>query len=96
MTEASTQKRVRTCIGCGKQSDKVTYYRIVRSPEGVVSFDKGGRAAGRGAYVCSLECFDAARKQRKLQRALKMPVDESVYDLVRSELEAATSVAGVQ
>ena len=40
--------------------------------------------------------FDAARKQSKLQRALKMPVDESVYDLVRSELEAATGVAGVQ
>ena len=96
MAEAAKEKRARTCIGCGKQSDKVTLLRIVRSPEGEVSFDKSGRAAGRGAYVCSIECFDKARKQRKLQRALKVSVEENVADRVRSELEEATGVAGGQ
>ncbi|MBO4353083.1 MAG: YlxR family protein [Eggerthellaceae bacterium] len=96
MTEAAKEKRVRTCIGCGKQSDKVTLLRIVRSPEGQVSFDASGRAAGRGAYVCSVACFDTARKQKKLQRALKMAVEENVADHVRSELEKATGVAGEQ
>ena len=96
MEKTPTTKRVRTCIGCGVQSDKKALYRIVRSPEGVVSFDKTGRAAGRGAYVCSLECFEKAKKAKKIQRALKVSVEESVSDQVRSDLAAVIAMTGVQ
>ena len=67
----ATTKRQRSCIACGKLAGKAELMRIVRDPSGVVSFDKTGRAPGRGAYVCSAECFAAACKKKKLDRALK-------------------------
>ena len=63
--------RQRSCIACGKLAGKAELMRIVRDPSGAVSFDKTGRAPGRGAYVCSEECFAAACKKKKLDRALK-------------------------
>ena len=56
----ATVKRQRSCIACGRQADKVALLRIVRDPSGAVAFDATGRAPGRGAYVCSEECFAAA------------------------------------
>jgi len=51
--------------------EKKTLIRIVRSPDGVVSIDAGGKAPGRGAYICDgAECFAAARKRRALERNL--------------------------
>ena len=44
--------RQRSCIACGKLAGKAELMRIVRDPSGAVSFDKTGRAPGRGAYVC--------------------------------------------
>ena len=57
--------RQRSCIACGKLAGKAELMRIVRDPSGAVSFDKTGRAPGRGAYVCSEECFAAACKKKK-------------------------------
>ena len=65
------KKKQRTCVACGATDTKRALLRIVRSPLGVVSFDPSGRAPGRGAYVCSAECFAAARKAGKLDRALR-------------------------
>lgn len=75
-------KRKRSCIGCGLQDDKVRLHRIVRSPEGVVSFDATGRLSGRGAYVCSPACFEAASKKRKFDRALKTSLSAEDYNRI--------------
>ena len=82
-----TIKRERTCIGCGKKSGKLDFLRIVRSADGEVSFDASGRKAGRGAYVCSLECFDSACKSKRIARALKTNVSEADADLMRNQIE---------
>ena len=43
---------------------------------------------GRSAYVCaSHACVEDARKRRKLQRALRVPVADSVYDALAKRLE---------
>lgn len=63
-------------MGCGKQADKVTLYRIVRKADGSVAFDATGRAPGRGAYVCSAECLSDAFGKRKVQRALRCAINE--------------------
>jgi predicted RNA-binding protein YlxR (DUF448 family) len=56
--------------------------RVVRSPDGLVSLDTTGRASGRGAYLCAdAECVRKAMKKNALSRALKQPVDRSVYVL---------------
>ena len=80
-------KRQRTCIACGAQDDKVALLRIVRMADGHACFDATGRKPGRGAYVCSADCFKAATKAKRLNRALKMPVSEEDYAQIAGELE---------
>ena len=86
--QASAPKRQRSCIGCAQKNPKQQLYRIVRTPEGRIAFDKTGRLAGRGAYVCSLECFDKAVKQGRLARSLKCSIEADSYQNVRDELSA--------
>lgn len=91
MTEVA-KKRVRTCVGCGKQSDKVQLYRVVRTGDGDVRFDATGRVPGRGAYVCSRDCLQKA-VQGKLQRALKCGIGKDEAARVIEEMEEALSGA---
>lgn len=81
-----TKKRQRSCIGCNSQGAKGSLLRIVRGADGVVSFDATGRAAGRGAYVCSASCFAAACKARKLDRALRVKLTEKDYQRIAGEI----------
>lgn len=83
-------KRARTCVGCGQQSDKLTLMRIVRTSEGV-AFDASGRASGRGAYVCSSECLEQALKTRRLQRALRCPIEKEDAESIAGSIAEAMS-----
>lgn len=79
------KKRPRTCVGCGEESPKRALVRVIRTPEGDVRYDPTGRANGRGAYVCrSLECVKLARKKKALSRALKVQVEDAVYDALEA------------
>lgn len=80
------QKRQRSCIACGRHDGKSQLLRIVRSAEGEALFDETGRMSGRGAYVCSAQCFAVARKAKKLDRALRMKVSEQDYETIAGEL----------
>ena len=93
---STATKRMRTCIGCGVQADKRTLLRIVRTPDVRVRFDATGNAAGRGAYVCSSECFDKAVSKGKVARALKCGVGREDAALVAEELAKAHSGAGAR
>ena len=86
--------RIRTCIGCAAKEGKMTYHRIVRMPDGTVVFDPSGRKPGRGAYVCSSQCFAKARKTKRLESALRCQVPQAVYDEIATALEAAEAPAG--
>lgn len=69
---------LRMCVGCREMKPKKELLRVVRSPEGEVSFDPTGKKAGRGAYVCrNAECLKRALKQRQLDRALEAHLDEA-------------------
>ena len=82
-------KGVRTCIGCRRESWKRDLKRIVRCSDGSVCFDATGRLPGRGAYVCSVECLDAALKAKKLQGALKVTVSPEDAAVITEELGKA-------
>lgn len=69
-------RRVRMCIACGEKATKTSLYRIVRTPAGQVAYDPKGRAAGRGAYVCSIACLERAFKTKRIDRALKTTVGQ--------------------
>ena len=89
----ATVKRQRSCIACGRQAAKVALLRSVREPSGAVAFDATGRAPGRGAYVCSEECFAAACKRKKLDRALRTTLEGDVYERIAAEVAAAARTA---
>ena len=80
---------MRMCVGCREMKEKRSLMRVVKSPEGAISFDRVGKAPGRGAYVCkSKECFEKAVKQRQLERALETRVDEAVFSQLMEEIDA--------
>ena len=85
----TVQKKIpeRLCIGCQTVHPKKELVRIVRSPEGVFSVDLKGKMPGRGAYVCHKpECFDAAVKRRRFEKAFQGPMDAKVLAALRAEL----------
>lgn len=64
----------RTCIGCRKVRAKATLVRLVRGADGRVRVDNGGRAEGRGAYVCrDPGCVGKALAAGRLGHAFKRP-----------------------
>ncbi len=78
---------VRMCTGCKEHLPKRELVRVVRTPEGEVVLDTGGKRSGRGAYVCpKLSCLQKARKSRAIERVLACPIPEDVYDRMEKEM----------
>ncbi len=73
---------IRTCIACRETDEKRDLLRVVRQPDGILRYDPKGKISGRGAYVCArVTCIALARKQKKLERSLKVSsVPEEVFD----------------
>lgn len=62
--------------------------RIVRDKDGATSVDFTGKKAGRGAYICkSMECFEKAKKGKRLEKTFEARIDEVVYETLRKQLE---------
>ena len=80
----------RQCVGCREMKDKKTLLRVVKSPEGAVTLDFGGKKPGRGAYVChDVACLQRARKSRALERAFETAIPAEVYEAMEAELRGA-------
>ena len=80
---------MRMCVGCREMKEKRALLRIVKNAEGSISFDRVGKAPGRGAYVCkSEECLTKAVRQHQLERALETKIDEAVYQQLMEEIHA--------
>ena len=80
---------MRMCMGCREMKEKRSLLRVVKSPEGAISFDRVGKAPGRGAYVCkSKACLERAVKARQLERALETRIDEAVFTQLMEEIDA--------
>ena len=83
------QKRktpLRKCTGCGEMKPKQELIRIVKNKEGDISLDLTSKAPGRGAYLChNVECFTAARKARRFEKAFSTKIPEDVHDKLEEE-----------
>lgn len=78
----------RQCVGCRVMKDKKELLRVVRTPDGQLLLDGRGKVSGRGAYVChDAACLKKARKSKALERALEIPIPESVYDALEAQME---------
>lgn len=81
----------RQCVGCRTMFDKRDLLRVVKSPEGEISLDAGGKKSGRGAYVCrKAECLKKAQKSKALDRALDITIPEAVYDALQQQMEVVS------
>ena len=88
------QKKIpqRQCMGCRERRSKREMIRVVRSPEGDVSLDFGGKKNGRGAYLCpNMECLKKAIRSKSLDRSLEVTIPEEVYDRLAKEMEAGAN-----
>lgn len=78
---------MRKCLGCNEMKPKKELIRAVKNPQGEISLDLTGKKSGRGAYICpDKDCFDKARKGKRLERALETKIPEEVYDEMLKEL----------
>ena len=61
----------RTCAVCREVHPKRSMTRVVRRADGAVTVDLGGKAPGRGTYLCDQPaCRDPHRLAEGIQRAL--------------------------
>ncbi len=71
---------MRMCIACREMKPKMEMTRVVKNAEGEIFADPTGKAAGRGAYVCSLEeCRKKLGDKKLLHKAFSANVAEEVY-----------------
>ncbi len=79
---------MRQCLGCREMKPKNELLRIVRSPDGEVTFDDRGKASGRGAYVCrDTSCLKKAIRSKALERSLGVPVPQELLEQLLDEQE---------
>ena len=79
---------LRTCVVTKEKLPKQEVLRIVRTPEGSVMIDEGGKMNGRGAYIKrDVQVLEQARKKKVLERHLECSIDDSVYEEIKSVLE---------
>ena len=65
----------RSCVACGLKLPKQQLVRVVRTPNGMVMVDRGGKAAGRGAYLCwSAPCWRRGVEKGGLDHSLKLEI----------------------
>lgn len=85
---------MRMCVGCREMKEKKLLIRVVRSPEGEVSLDPGGKKSGRGAYVCrNADCLKRAIKQKQLERQLDVTLPEETVQALTAAMNELTEAA---
>ena len=78
---------MRQCVGCRESKEKKILIRIVKEKDQTISIYRTGKKNGRGAYLCDdLECLKKARKNRGLNRAFRMEIDDVIYDELERQL----------
>lgn len=83
---------LRKCIGCNEMKNKKEMIRVLKTMDNEIVLDATGKKNGRGAYLCfSKECLKNAMKNRGLERSLKMPIPQEVYESLERELDTIES-----
>ena len=83
------QKKIpqRQCMGCRERKAKRELIRVVRGTDGNVTLDFGGKAPGRGAYICpNAECLKKALRAKALDRSLEVTIPQEVIDRLEKEM----------
>ncbi|MBE5922575.1 MAG: YlxR family protein [Lachnospiraceae bacterium] len=79
---------MRQCTGCTEMKEKRSMIRVLKTTDDQIVLDMTGKQNGRGAYLCKdAECLVKAKKNRGLERSLKVKIPDEVYEQLMKELE---------
>lgn len=82
----TTRPVLRRCVACRKLFDRSILWRVIRDHWDGVLLDQG---MGRSAYLCPQEsCFEEAQRRKRLQKALRCQVPDSVLEELRQRLNS--------
>lgn len=80
----SARPVLRRCVSCRELFDRTQLLRVIRLADGGLALDQG---MGRSAYLCrSRACLNDARRKKKLQRALRCQVADSIVEALEQRL----------
>ena len=77
---------MRMCIACREMKPKKEMLRVVKTADGEVFADASGKAAGRGAYICSAEaCRKKLDDKKLLHKAFSTDISVEIYREIKEE-----------
>ena len=80
---------LRRCVTCRELLDRRQLWRVIRLADGGIALDRG---MGRSAYLCPhRSCLEEAKRRKKLQKALRCQVADSIYAALEQRLHATSS-----
>ena len=75
---------LRRCVTCRQLLDRQQLWRVIRDHQEGVVLDTG---MGRSAYLCPNEgCLEEALRRKRLQKALRCQVPNSVVEVLQKRL----------
>ena len=75
---------LRRCLTCRQLLDRQQLWRVIRDHQEGVVLDEG---MGRSAYLCPNEaCLEEALRRKRLQKALRCQVPNSVVEVLQKRL----------
>ncbi|KZR81659.1 hypothetical protein PMIT1342_01000 [Prochlorococcus marinus str. MIT 1342] len=75
---------LRRCVTCRQLLDRQQLWRVIRDHQEGVVLDEG---MGRSAYICPSEaCLEEALRRKRLQKALRCQVPNSVVEVLQKRL----------
>ncbi|WP_413359668.1 YlxR family protein [Prochlorococcus sp. MIT 1201] len=75
---------LRCCVTCRQLLDRQQLWRVIRDHQEGVVLDAG---MGRSAYLCPNEvCLEEALRRKRLQKALRCQVPNSVVEVLQKRL----------
>ena len=85
----TSQPILRRCVVCRQLLDRRLFWRVIRDHKDGILLDTG---MGRSAYLCPNEdCFEEARKRKRLQKALRCQVPDAVLEALKQRLSSTTA-----
>ena len=82
---------LRRCVSCRALLNRQHLWRIIRLAEGGIGLDQG---MGRSAYLCPNQvCLEEAKRRKRLQRALRCQVAETIVETLEQRLNTSADPA---
>ena len=82
---------LRRCVACRQLLDRRQFWRVIRDHQDGVRVDSG---MGRSAYLCPREaCLEEARRRKRLQKALRCQVPDTVFEVLEQRLNPPEEVS---